>query len=333
MRICLVCDGKLPAQRYGGTERVVWGLGKALARRGDEVTLMAAKGSECPFGRLVEIDPSAPLSQQIPHDVDIIHFQNYVPADVIKESAAGRIPPYVVTIHGNHPDCMFPESEITGEAATRLSTPSHDPYAIYVSANHAERHGATAFVHNGLDWEDYPAFQPGLKREGLFFLGNAAWRVKNLKGAIDIAREAGERLHVLGGHRLNLKMGFRFTLSPKVRFHGMVDNRKKAEIANTSKGLIFPVRWHEPFGLAVVESLYYGAPVFATPYGSLPELVKPGTGFLSADPSELTHALKELASDEKRLHEYAAETFNADVMARKYRMYYEMRLNGERINL
>ncbi len=333
MRICLVCNGKLPARKYGGTERVVWGLGKALARRGDEITLMAAKGSECPFGRLVEIDPSIPLSKQIPRDVDIIHFQNYVPEDVIAASEAGKIPPYVVTMHGNRPGYMFPEEMPSIETREKPSPFVLDPYSIYVSSNHAQRHGASAFVHNGLDWDDYPRFQSGKERGGLFFLGNASWRVKNLKGAIDISRKVGEKLHVLGGHRLNLKMGFRFTIDPNVKFYGMVGNGKKSEIANASKGLVFPVKWHEPFGLAVVESLYYGAPVFATPYGSLPELVKPGMGYLSSDPEKLAQAISELVPDENLLHEYAAETYSADVMARKYRMYYEMRLNGEKINL
>ncbi len=73
--------------------------------------------------------------------------------------------------------------------------------------------------------------------------------------------------------------------------------------------------------------------MFATPYGSLPELVKPGMGYLSSDPEKLAQAISELVPDENLLHEYAAETYSADVMARKYRMYYEMRLNGEKINL
>ena len=47
-----------------------------------------------------------------------------------------------------------------------------------------------------------------------------------------------------------------------------------SSLLNASRGLIFPVRWHEPFGLAVIESLYFGCPVFATPYGALPELVQ-----------------------------------------------------------
>ena len=56
--------------------------------------------------------------------------------------------------------------------------------------------------------------------------------------------------------------------------------------------MIFPVRWHEPFGLAIVESLYFGCPVFGTPYGSLPEIVAPDVGVLSARASDLAEAVR-----------------------------------------
>ncbi len=48
-----------------------------------------------------------------------------------------------------------------------------------------------------------------------------------------------------------------------------------------SKGLIFPVLWNEPFGLAAIESLYAGAPVFGPNYGSIPELINEKTGYTS----------------------------------------------------
>ncbi|MBX9724388.1 MAG: hypothetical protein K2X81_23465, partial [Candidatus Obscuribacterales bacterium] len=61
------------------------------------------------------------------------------------------------------------------------------------------------------------------KRNKFHFLGKAAWSVKNVAGAIDVIKATkNEELMVLGGHRLNLKMGFRFTLSSRIQFYGMV---------------------------------------------------------------------------------------------------------------
>ena len=84
-------------------------------------------------------------------------------------------------------------------------------------------------------------------------MAKAAWRVKNLKGAVKVSRLAGMKLDVMGVHRLNLNMGFRFTPWLSVRFWGDVDNLTKSKVMQTSRGLVFPVTWHEPFGLAVVE--------------------------------------------------------------------------------
>lgn len=305
MNVGLHIDAKLPVGAYGGTERVVWGLACALIRAGHKVTLFARKGSFLPGGNVVAIDEGKSLSDLIPDDIEIMHFQNGVDASYL-ERAGKTLPPYVVTIHGNMASGQTPL-----------------PNSIFVSRNHAERHGSGRYVYNGLEWSDYPEFEPGKRRENLFFLANAAWKVKNLKGAMQIARLAGRRLDVLGGHRLNLKMGFRLTLDPKVRFYGMVGNERKAEVAGRSRGLLFPVLWDEPFGLAVVEAIYYGSPVFATPRGSLPELVIPGMGFLSEDYKELAEAAKNFRGDEQLIHRYAEENFNSDVMAANYLKYYQ----------
>jgi glycosyltransferase involved in cell wall biosynthesis len=159
--------------------------------------------------------------------------------------------------------------------------------------------------------------------------------VKNVRGAINVAcRLPDGRLTVLGGYRLNLKMGFRLTLSPRVRFYGMVDDATKYAVMQQSQGLIFPVTWHEPFGLAVIESLYAGCPIFATPYGDLPELVADASlGFLTASASEMVdHLSNAPVYDPRHCHEYARETFSAEVMAKAYLTKYEQVLGGQVLN-
>ena len=55
--------------------------------------------------------------------------------------------------------------------------------------------------------------------------------------------------------------------------------------------MIFPVCWHEPFGNALIEALASGCYVAGTPYGSLPEIVTPEVGVLSAKACELAEAV------------------------------------------
>jgi glycosyltransferase involved in cell wall biosynthesis len=99
-----------------------------------------------------------------------------------------------------------------------------------------------------------------------------------------------------------------------------------------SKGLLFPVQWHEPFGLAIIESLYAGCPVFGSKMGSLPELIIPEVGFLSESIFEITRAVKELTFSPQICHDYATENFNAKVMAQNYFEVYQRFLDGEQLN-
>jgi len=239
----------------------------------------------------------------------LVHF-NFSPAQEIKK-------PYLCTIHGN-PPAQFEQ----------------DIQSVFVSKNHAERFGSKAFVYNGLDWNNYLKPNFNQKRDAFHFLGKAAWKVKNLKGAIDIAKKAKENLMVLGGYRFNFKMGWRFTFDTHVSFKGMVDNTTKAKYLNASKGLIFSVLWHEPFGLAIIESLYFGCPVFGTPYGALPELVTKEIGFLSNVEEELVDAIKGVKDfSASTCHDIAQSQFSAEKMTVNYLNCYEKVLNGERLNL
>lgn len=307
MNITIVIKDKIPSIKYGGTQRVVWCLAKELNKLSHKVTFLAGKGSYCDFAKVIEWNPLENINNQIPADTDIIHFNTEVPEGVTK--------PYLQTIHGNG---------LPGNIHRNI---------VFVSRNHAQRFGSESFVHNGLDWDDYEPINLNLPRKDCHFLGKAAWKVKNIQGAIDVTKNLKDiHLHVLGGYRLNLKMGFRFTLSPQIRFHGMVDNQMKKKIIEQSKGLIFPVTWHEPFGLAITESLYLGAPVFGTPYGALPELVTTEVGFLTNCEKEMAKHIQSAEYAPKVCHEYARELFNSRIMARAYLEKYEKVLNGESLN-
>lgn len=309
MNILIVHDQPLPVFTYGGTERVIWALGKELNLLGHKVSFLLPAMTHCDFASIIVRNPSLNLNDQIPAEIEIIHFQKEPEVEIIK--------PHVVTIHGN------------GNGNTALNR-----NAIFVSKNHAERHGSESFVHNGLDWSEYTQPDFNKARTHFHFLGNAAWRIKNLKGAIKIIQKVkNEKLAVLGGYRFNFKMGMRFTFNPNIHFYGMVGGQQKFDLLNCSKGLIFPVLWNEPFGLAITESLFYGCPIFGTPYGALPEIVQADYGFLSDDSQELVKAIQEVDSyDRRSCHQYAKDIFDSKTMAKKYLSNYEKVLNGQHLN-
>ncbi len=311
MRVLIVNNSIIPAKLYGGTERVIWYLGKELVKLGHEVFYLVKKGSVCDFASVIPINDNEEIINQIPDNIDIVHF-NSTPLYIERIKK-----PYIITIHGNS-----------------NGTDRFDLNSIFVSKNHAERYGSNSYVYNGLDWDDYVKPNLSQERKYFHFLGNAAWRVKNVKGAIDIINQTNnQELRILGGVRFNINMGIRFTFSLKTKFHGMVGGHKKDLLLNGSKGLIFPVRWHEPFGLAIIESLYFGCPVFGTPYGSLPELVNDQVGFLSNNKEDIVLAIRDANTfSKKHCHEYALTEFNSKKMALNYLERYEKVLSNEKLN-
>ena len=110
-----------------------------------------------------------------------------------------------------------------------------------------------------------------------------------------------------------------------VRWVGTVAGRERDELLAGARAALFPLRWEEPGGTAVVESLALGTPVVATARGCLPELIAHGrTGLLADDEEELGElvlAAGLLDPDECRRE--AAARFTPEVMARRYLDLYE----------
>ena len=296
----------IPPNDYGGTERVLWALYQGQTALGHEVRfLLKANANHAPYVQV--FDESKPLHEQIDDWADMVHFHFPYEGELHK--------PFVCTEHSN--------SEVEKEFPINT---------IYLSSKHAENNHATCYVHNGLYWPDYgePNFKP---KDYCHFLAKASWRIKNLQGAVRIAKKASKPLHILGGGRFNIRRNSYCYLSSRLHFHGMVGGVKKNELIANSQALIFPVLWHEPFGLAVIESLYLGCPVFATPFGAMPDIVTQEVGLLSDSYAVLSEALKDVAQfDRLACHEHAKRHFSHLSMSNAYLDCYEKVLAGETLN-
>ncbi|HLD99263.1 MAG TPA: glycosyltransferase [Bdellovibrionota bacterium] len=304
MHIVLYHHAVIPPPKYGGTERVLYWLAKALVKKGHRVSLIAQEGSAIPPKYGVEVIPIARNESRwqdlVPNAADIIHLQ----------STPGKVPkkPFLVTIHGN------------GQPGEQFH-----PNTVFLSRKHAEIHNSTHFVYNGIDPDDY---QCKPKRgDALVFLAKASWKVKNLKGAIRIARESRQRLEIMGSRDWPFQL---HRIRPTIRgihYRGMCGDDEKRAVLSEAKALLFPVRWNEPFGLAPIEALASGCPVFGTPYGSLPELITPEIGFLSADSREHVRALLNRQFSPETCRKTVLDRFTHHHMATKYLEYYEQILN------
>ena len=302
MKILIVNNTVIPANQYGGTERIIWWLGKELVRLGHKVKYLVAQGSSCPFAEVFFLDKEKTLNEQIPEYIDLVHL-HFQPEEKINK-------PYLVTHHGNY-----------------FSEEKFDINTVFVSRNHAGRNGSQAFVYNGIDIEDYGSVDFAYEREHLLFLGYAKRPEKNLRDCSYIARKTNNVLAIVGGKYKWFKW------RPWLDYKGFLGGKSKNKILQKSKALLFPVRWHEPFGLAVIESLYFGAPVFGSQYGALPELVVEDVGFLSNSRKELVEAVRALDRfNAKKCHDYVCDLFTSKQMTVNYLDFYKKVLDGSTIN-
>jgi len=249
MHVALYTHSTVPVRGYGGTQRVVVWLARGLAELGHRVTLLAPAGSHIREGTVVELRPTDladsgfNLSRFVPDTVDILHLH----APLARPPAQ----PHVFTLHGNR------------------SPPSAAANTIFLSADHARRHGGTAFVYNGVDPAEY-TFRAQKSAYDLF-LGRLH-RGKGYRWAIKGAKRAQKQLIIAGGWRPSLRRSLRFA--------GSVVGERKAQLLAGAQCLWMPALWDEPFGLTLIEGMMSGTPVLGTRRGALPEIVSEDVGKL-----------------------------------------------------
>jgi glycosyltransferase involved in cell wall biosynthesis len=324
----------VPPKLYGGTERIVAYLTDALVELGHDVTLFASGDSITK----AKLEPGWPHALRLdegmrdylaPHiilletlarraeDFDIIHLHiDYLGYPVLKRIGV----PFLTTLHGR-----LDLPELRGIYQTFSDVP-------LVSISDAQREplpdaNYIGTIHHGLPQH---LLTPGDGSGGyLAFIGRISPE-KAPDAAIRIAAAAGMKLKIAAKvdkvDQAYFEQHIEGALTqPHVEFIGEIDETRKSAFLGQAAGLIFPIAWREPFGLAMIEAMACGTPVIAMRRGSVPEVVEDGvSGFIVDSEAEAIAATKRLNTlDRARVRQVFDQRFTGRRMAEDYLRLYQ----------
>lgn len=347
MRIALISTPwiKVPPVGYGGTEAVVTNLTEGLVKKGHDVTLFATGASKT-SAKLRSIYPNALFRDGVPwtnimyillhitevfdhhEEFDIIHIHLNKSSDYIALPLAKPIKNKVVfTLH-------FPYPTSQNRKDRHLVLQKYKDFN-YVSISNSQRSGGENLnwlgtVYNGVDTSLY-TFNPNPKD---YFLWLGKFNPdKGAKEAILAAKKAGVKLLVAGAVD-NLEgedsRYYNEEVKPlidnkQVVYVGELDDQAKNKIYGEAVGFLNPIKWNEPFGLVMAESMATGTPVIGFKNGAAPEIiVDRETGFLVSTVDEMVERISHIREIERlKCRQRIENNFTIEQMINGYCKIYQ----------
>jgi glycosyltransferase involved in cell wall biosynthesis len=193
-------------------------------------------------------------------------------------------------------------------------------------------------VYNSLDIAEY-TFVERPTGDYLLWVGRMSPK-KGAMEAIMISKKLGIRLEMAAALDPIDRPYFDKEIKPHIDgvnivFHGELSHNTLITLYGNAKVVLYPISWHEPFGLVMIESMACGTPVVAYNVGSVPEVVEDGvTGFViapSAGIDALIHAVKRIDMiDRHACRKHVEKRFHKDRMVKDYESVYKKVISGTR---
>jgi glycosyltransferase involved in cell wall biosynthesis len=257
---------------------------------------------------LMEMDHTSWAVEHAGRSCDLIHVQSALALTYPHITGL----PTVLTLHG-------PNEEKLTELYHRY------PDVFYVCISRAqcakESMPRTRVIHHGIDLSQYRLHER--KQNYLSFIGRIA-PIKGTHLAIEVAQRTGIPLKMAGDVQPQFRDYFEAKIRPQidgklVEYIGPANLEAKNELLGNSLAMLFPIQWHEPFGLVMVEAMACGTPVLALPGGSVREVVRDCvSGYLCRSVREMSKHALNLKFDPISVRRYVEENFSIDRMAAEY---------------
>ncbi|MEH6682569.1 MAG: glycosyltransferase family 4 protein [Sediminicola sp.] len=324
---------RTPPKHYGPWEQVASILAEGLVKAGYDITLFATCDSltsgkldavcERPYEEDRDMDVKVWESLHISnlmeksHNFDIIH-NHYDFLPLTYSRLINR--PMITTIHGFSSHKIIPVYKKYNSSTT------------YISISNADRHPELEYsrtIYHGIDSDK---FTYHVHKEGYLLYFGRIHPHKGTLEAIEIAKKSGYPLKIAG--LIQDQEYYDTKIAPQVdgdsvTYLGNVDQADGAQLLGKAMCLLHPIRFEEPFGLSVAESMMCGTPVIAFARGSMPELILHGkTGFLVHTTAEAVAAVEKLhLIDPASCRAHAMGKFSIEKMIRSYREEYDKLLS------
>lgn len=336
---------QIPPPLYGGTERILYSLTEGLVKKGHDVTLFAC-GSSKTSAKLVSVYPRPLFRDNIPwtdvmypllnitkafdreKDFDIIHMHLNKSSDYLALPLAKQIAHKVVfTLH-------FPYPLSQNRTSRHLVLQKYKDLN-YISISNSQRKGGENLnwigtVYNGIDLKPYTFHTK--PKDYFVWLGKFN-PDKGVKEAILAAKKAKVKL-LLAGKVDELEKEdyeyFKTEVEPlidnkQITYVGEANDKKKNELFGNAKAFLNPIKWNEPFGLVMTESMATGTPVISFINGSAPEIITNNeTGFLVKTVNEMVQKIKMINKiNREKTRKRVEQLFSAEKMVDGYESLYK----------
>jgi len=284
-------------------------------------------------------------------DVDIVHMHGWL--DHIHDGLFSPPRPIVMTLH-----VPADESGITSDRYRRLNA-MRNPSVHFAAISEYQKHQYKGLrnirtVHHGIELQDVRFDERPGGGDYLFTIG----RITSVKGqdrAVEVARRTGSKLIIAGcvqnkpadrvffeglkgsidlfadisGRPVD-KDYYRKVIRPlldsdkQIIYIGELGREQKNLWYRHARATLFPIRWGEPFGLVLVESMACGTPVIAFREGAVPEIVADGrTGFVVDSLDAMVEAVGRIdAISPRECRRHVEDHFSIRSMAERYSELY-----------
>ncbi len=322
MKIAMMTRGYLPSPRpsdmiYAPIDLAIE-TAQGLTERGHQVTYFGPQGTDIPGVKVETLNLRALVHNQKEFAEvlgDAEKLRHYLPGlwdeRLARRMFEGAEKGEFDLLHFHHPEIALNLANVYPNVPVAYTL--HDPiynwyrdlFDLYKSDNQHfisisdnQRRDAPDLqfcgtVYNGVDPSKFTFSET---HEDYLLLAGRIIPEKGVKEAIEVAKQTGRRLFIIGPVYENQQEYFNQYVKPhlndKILYLGFMEQEQLIKYYQKATAILMPIQWEEPFGLAMTEAMACGTPVVALRRGSVPEVVVDGkTGFICDHVQDMVDAV------------------------------------------